>query len=272
MSPAEQTKAETRPVNRVGRATELATMIVGLGGLLLALLWLLGRASMSGYYEAMNIPFEHVQHSVWEYSEIAALLLLVSGFLTLVILLLLGMIFLVLFEPLRQGVTGMYEVVLPGGVRPRGFDWLAGIRAGAAAQSGFRARVVRQLLRLLYVSFVGSLVLFLFIGYVSITTEAGKRLGRSAVLNEGMQVRFVSKQPFTLAPTAVISATGSLDGARLYVYDRLRLLTYNNDDYFVFEEVDPMTCRPKEVYIINRGELVEVGLRPSQSIVDACKR
>ena len=136
MSPAEETKAETRPVNRVGRATELVTMIVGLGGLLLALLWLLGRASMSGYYEAMNIPFEHVQHSVWEYSEIAALLLLVSGFLTLVILLLLGMIFLVLFEPLRQGVTGMYEVVLPGGVRPRGFDWIRNLFCSVSIPTG----------------------------------------------------------------------------------------------------------------------------------------
>src|SRR5689334_14684210 len=56
---------------RVINIQEAVSILGGITGTVVGILWLAGRFYMAGYFSAMNIPAFQINFSVWEYAEAA---------------------------------------------------------------------------------------------------------------------------------------------------------------------------------------------------------
>ena len=84
----------------------------------------------------------------------------------------------------------------------------------------------------------------LLLAFIDIN-KTGQAIGRDAVLTKSYSIEIYSKEILPLGQ--VVSTTSS----SLFQYSGLRLLTYNNGKYYLFRDVDPVTCKPSLVFIIN---------------------
>lgn len=100
-------------------------------------------------------------------------------------------------------------------------------------------------------------IIALYVLLVSGTNRAerdGQQEGRRSVAHPIHAVTVMSKEPLILS--TAISPTTTI--SNVLVYANLSLITYNEQRYFVFRELDPVTCRPREVFAIAEGATLGV--------------
>jgi hypothetical protein len=99
----------------------------------------------------------------------------------------------------------------------------------------------------------------------------GTETGRAVVLRKGFEVEFTSDQPQSLGTPTVISVTVGSQIANQYIYSGFRLLTFNQGYYYVFQHIDPQTCRPKSVSVVDRKRLTQVQFARSVDLQPQCQ-
>jgi hypothetical protein len=95
---------------------------------------------------------------------------------------------------------------------------------------------------------------------------SGQYQGRVTVLTSSYAVEVYSKDYLPLGSPQVIPNTTPT----LMHYVGLRLLTFNNGKYYLFRDVDPITCRPSQVFIISDNPDVNLTVSPIAPIEAPC--
>ena len=114
------------------------------------------------------------------------------------------------------------------------------------------------------------LIFFSFTHAIQYIQENGRLRGQSTVLFHSMQVELVTKLPVIMDGNESISSLYTT-AADQYIYNGFRLLTMNNGKYYVFKELDPQTCIPAHVYVINAESVNQLVLGPAESLSDLCE-
>lgn len=261
----EQSPAETAPAKQ-DLAISLRDMIALLSagaGVLTALIYLSGRYYAGGYFGAMNIPSYQVSFSLWEYGEVVWLpvslyiftMMIVSGVLW-------GIGYAIwdgLVTPVARKLTGWVQDVAWGQQPGRR---LPGI--GPRAEMAFSIAGLGL-----------GLLCFAVIVFLSLQLmlEFGKSLGTRAVLQTSPRAELVSAVPLPMEKVRII--TNSIAGVgevnSFYAYSDLHLLTYNNGKYYLFRDIDPTTCRPEQVFVINADQDIQINLSAAEPLDEACE-
>ncbi|MGB1253945.1 MAG: hypothetical protein ACPG8W_25275, partial [Candidatus Promineifilaceae bacterium] len=208
----------------------LSIFVVILGGL--------SRYFVAGYFSAMNIPLYRLQFPLWEYLEVAWKPLLEIFFWLLVIHIILEIMGSWVLSTItnRPFLTHIQKTITEWLERHFSFSvkWFA------------KHSVTKSLVTLIILYFL------IFInGFHTLIFQHGESRGRSVLLDKSPMVGFTSTAQLDTSNINLVS-----EG--IYQYDSLYLLTYNQQDYFFFEELDPETCQPDAVFIVNSNELAQV--------------
>ena len=232
------------------RISEIAGIIGAVGGVFVVLLWLAGRNYARGYFSAMNIPAFHVSFSVWEYAEVSWLPLFLYTIITIALsTLILGIIF-ALINPLFV----KFARWLLAKIKKPGDKTYDGMRLPAG-----------KLFFATYLAFIGFLLILVINASLQFVYGFGQTEGRRIVLDGSYKVQIISEKPLALGTPTIISSTADLSALNLFLYDNLWLLTYNDGKYYIFREIDPISCTPKQVFVIGDNQNVQVNILPLSS-------
>lgn len=224
----------------------------------IALLYTAGRWFINGFYEALNIPFAFVDFTVWEYAEVVwryLLLYLLKGIFYGGIFLL----FLTLLKPFFRWVGQRFIQLL--NKRKRRMT-STGENKGEVVVENI-SRALRILLWMAIILFI----LYSILNWVADMGDEGRRYGRSILMSNSMEIELVSEIPLNLDTQKSDKTSSSTPST--YFYSGYRFLLFNGDRYFIFKELDDVTCRPTQIYVIRSEHLVQVNLRQVEPIA-AC--
>lgn len=252
-TPVDDVKSEEREV--LPKVKEIIGSLVAAGGLFVAVLWVAGRVCASGYFEAMNIPMYHTSFSIWEYAEVAWFPLILYSLITVVVISLTAWIIFLLANFVFSRLAHRLEKNIK--------------RRPPKIPNGPRLPAATMFI-VAYLAACGLVLLFVVITSFGFIFLFGQDLGRHVVLESAKQIEVITNTPQVLGVPKIISSTVNSTTSTLYVYEGLRLLTYNEGKYYLFREIDPVTCRPKLVYVINEKQYVQVNILAPSSLSSGC--
>lgn len=232
---------------------EAVTILGGIAGLIVAILWLAGRFYMAGYLGAMNIPAFQVSFSVWEYAE-ASWSRLIFYFLSRIYLPLVIIATVVLSSAL---VAYFLQRIFP---KLRMIDALEAI----VSQAVNFQRNFRGVLTFAFIIYFVYILLEVFIAI----NGSGAGEGRKAVLEESYTIEVYSKDSIPLGPSEPAPNVPSTFNH----YSGFRLLTHNNGKYYLFQEIDPTTCKPLKVFVITDTQDIYFVLGDVARINTVCEK
>lgn len=199
------------------RGKEFFAIWASLAGILAATLWIIGRAYARGFFQdGMGIPLNHIKLSIWEYGEFVWMYLLVGSGLFLFMLIILKKL----------------------------WDW------------NERKRTKHKHWGVVLIYPAWAFLLFLIVILLqTLATNAGNHSGSKIITEEGSGIDFSSNVNLNLEAASV--RTEIIDGeiSYTYLYQGFRLLTLNNDYYYLSHN-----CFPGRVFIIKRSLLINVQL------------
>lgn len=238
--------SEIHPVESL---RDVIGMVSAGAGIFAALLYLAGRSFASGYFEAMNIPSYQVSFSMWEYGEVAwrpmafypVLMLGASGLLWAILF---GSYDL--FSPLLKSVKINRPIWFSPQFNRQTKQWFA-----------------LFLLAVLVLSFA-----VMVDNTLQLVAAYGEEVSKTSVLEKSVRIELASANPLALDDNSLIPL--QVSGQDYYVYNGFYLLTVNGGKYYLFKEIDPKTCQPAKVYVIEVRESVQVNLLPAVSLADQC--
>lgn len=225
---------------------ELVTAITALTGVFLALLWFFGQNFVAGYFDSLGIESYQVSFSVWEYAGTAWYFPVLVAFL------------LIMFLELASNAAKLLLLLLKLGGEALGF-LLARIKVNLPRKrrTQTRRKTKQGQARKRSVSpswyfFMAIFSVLVIVLIASYSAQWGRYTGQSYLQDGARHITFVSRDQLGLPLEPEII------GKETYIYAGFRLLTYNNGKYFLFYEINPSDCRPREVYIVPETILVEV--------------
>jgi hypothetical protein len=220
-------QAVTQGINIQG----LITVLGGITGIIVAILWTAGRFYAAGYFGAMNIPAFQINFSVWEYAEVAWLKLIfyfLNRIYPIVLLLAIVPLATLILAFLLQRIFRRLKLI--------------------DAANKIVSRFGRLRSAISYIAVFTIIVIFSYVllqAFVDIN-RSGQFEGKEVVLSSSYAVQVYSKDYLPLGPPKVITNTTST----LMEYNGLRLLTFNNGKYYLFRDIDPVTCKPSQVFVV----------------------
>jgi hypothetical protein len=233
-------KAESLQQNTGISFKEILTMLASSTGILAALFWLGGRFFAAGYFESMSIPLYMLTFSVGEYGE--------QYFVSvLLFMILLGRLFwknIVLI--LTVALVFLLLTVLIGFLGSFLFKKFKIVKENATRASSKTADVLGKI-------FITLIFFLILLATFDFTHTFGKLNGLNYVLSNSQAITLYSKEPIgELASFSIIPGTGI---PPLHKYSGLRLLTLNSGKYYLYQAVNPETCLPQEIYIVNAEQI-----------------
>jgi hypothetical protein len=230
---------------------EAVSILGGITGIIVAILWLAGRFYMAGYFGAMNIPAFQINFSVWEYAEAAW---------SRVILYFLRQIFIPLILASSVALASLVTILALQSLFPK--LKLVGLLEGIILQvQNLPGRFKSVLAFVLIMYFI-----YILLDMSTNINVSGQDQGRVTVLTRSYAVEVYSKDYLPLGSPEVMSNTTPT----LMHYSGLRLLTFNNGRYYLFRDVDPITCRPSQVFIISDNADVHLTVSPVAPVDAPC--
>lgn len=228
----EQRAARIQPVPRGVSIQEAITILGGTTGVIVAILWVAGRFYTAGYFAAMNIPAFQVSFSIWEYAE--------ASWLKLVFFLLRRTygLFVVAaaISLLVPALAFLVQALFP---RLKVFDGVRYVVSrGKDVPSAVNYALAFSIL--VYLSYI---LLRVFIDI----NQSGQIEGKNIVFTSSYGVEVFSRDFLPLGTPTTLQGTTPV----LMRYEGLRLLTFNNGKYYLFREIDPVTCKPAQVFVIS---------------------
>lgn len=248
----ESTPIETRLFSSV---RELVTLLGAATGIFAALFYLAGRSYASGYFGAMNIPEYLISLSFQEYATLAWL----PVFIYPAIMIAIGGLTWGIIYALRDIISPLFKRI---------GDWFDK-KLKTLFSKVHLPRISREAHVMFALFWIGVFFListWMVTSTLSFVERFGLMNGKDTLLERSMQVDLITDKPVMSEPTT--SVTGS-DGI-YYVYKGFRLLQVNNGKYYLFKEIDPATCKPRQVYIVNADQFKQVNLFPATSLLDTC--
>jgi hypothetical protein len=230
---------------------EAISILGGITGMIVAILWLAGRFYIAGYFSAMNIPAFQINFSVWEYAEAAW---------SRVILYFLINIFVPLILASSIALASLVAILTLQRIFPR--LKLVGLLDGITLQAQKLPRRFKSVLAFVLIMYV----IYILLDLSTNLNLSGQEQGRATVLTRSYAVEVFSKDYLPLGSPEVMSNTTPI----LMHYRGLRLLTFNNGKYYLFRDVDPVTCRPSQVFIISDNPDVHLTVNPIEPVEAPC--
>lgn len=230
---------------------EAVTILGGITGLIVAILWLAGRFYAAGYFSAMNIPAFQISFSVWEYAELAWSRLLFY-FLSK------------LYPPLIIVASVAFTSFLSILALQRIFPNLKLIEL--LERIALQAENLPGSFRSLFFFVLIMYFIFILLDVFIEINKSGQHEGRLAVLMSSYGVEVYSKDYMPLGTPKMMPNTTPV----LMEYSGLRLLTFNSGKYYLFRDVDPVTCRPSQVFIISDSPDVHLAVSPIAPVDVPC--
>ncbi len=233
---------------------DLIGLVSAGAGIFVALLYLAGRSFASGYFSAMNIPDYQVGFSLWEYGEVAwrpmmfypAFMLLASSLLGFVVY-----AFLDLLKVVRDWLKKIIKI-----------KWLAWHCPEISLQT-------RHWFNIALFAFLIILFIYSVDSTLQFVKAWGSTSGQISVLEKAAQVELISSVPMAFENVSVVTFQSS--GQNFYAYKDFHLLTFNDGKYYLFQDIDPATCKPRQVYVINDDQSMQVYLFPAVSLTNQCQ-
>ena len=96
-------------------------------------------------------------------------------------------------------------------------------------------------------------IYFLYLSFIDLYTQ-GQDVGSRTLISQSYSVEIYSNDELPLGPASVLQNKIP----SIFHYEGLKLLTYNNEKYYLFREVNPETCKPEKVFIVDNSENVHV--------------
>jgi hypothetical protein len=238
--------------NIISKLKSITLIIGGNIAIFTSLLWLMGHEYSVGYFDAMNIPQYYVQFSLLEYGRESWTFLFI--FLIIVIALSV-LLFLSLKKILKFTIEAFYPLVTfikRKFIRNKNNKFTDDDSKEIKNKKAFTINFFISLF------FALAIVLILNQGLIIIKSQ-GSQNGKDVVLQRSPEITLVSNTSFDLDK---ISKKPS-DDSNVHVYGKYRLLSVNNGYYFVFNQIDKKTCKPKDVYILDEEKIIQTSLRES---------
>jgi len=227
-------------------------------GIFAALLYLAGRSFASGYFEAMNIAEYQLTFSLSEYGAAAWVPLFLYPIGMIVVSSFLGGILSTIGDwsaPWRTKIKNWVKRLLS--------SKLPAIHLPEAS------RKTKLWFAIADRAFTVSIFIMLVLVTLQVVAQYGNWVGRTNVQQNSLQVEVNSQPPLTLDDNNLTPISAS--GQDYFIYKGLHLLTVNNGKYYLFKEINPITCKPVKVYVVEARETLQVNLLPAVSIADQCK-
>jgi len=236
---------------------ELIGLATAGAGIFAALLYLAGRSFANSYFAAMNIPGYQVSFSLWEYGEVAWLPLFLYP---------IGMIILSSF------LGGVFSTIsdLTSPLCAYLWDWLKKkIKFRLPAlHLPEQSRKTKLWFAIANYVFIVLLFVFIIIFTLQAVSQYGKLNGQLTVLENAAQIELISAVPLGDNNLAAVQSSGQ----GYYFYKGFHLLTFNNGKYYLFKEIDSVTCKPSQVYVIDSANLVQVNIAQAVSLEKECSK
>ncbi len=237
----------SKPTRLISSVRELITLLGASAGLFAGLFYLAGRSYASGYFGAMNIPEYMISLSLQDYASSSWLPMFVYPAMMIAIG---GLMWGVVYAArdfvspyFKKKFTKLPKINLPG--------------------IGSQARLMFTLFGIGVFS-LGSI--WFVTTCLSVVERIGALNGKKALLEQSMPTDLIADKPIMAEPIEVISgAEGTY-----YVYSGFRLLQVNNGKYYLFKEIDPDTCKPRLVYIVDAAQFRQINLSPATSLKELC--
>lgn len=250
------TTTPKRPL--VDSLREMIALVSTAAGVFAVLFYLAGRSFSNSYFDTMNIPSYQVSFSLWEYGEVAWVPLLyfplsviaILSFFTWVVFTLRDLLWPLLMRFLGK-LSRKRQLKRPALNFPE---------SSKAAQRSFLIWLLTM---------IGFLVIVFVISMMGLIGEAGRKAGQSSVLTKSAKVELISAIPLAFDDNNLASTNAS--GKNYYIYKGFHLLTFNNGKYYLFKAIDPVTCKPSKVYIIDPEKDIQVNLSAAESLTDQCQ-
>jgi len=234
---------------------ELITLLGAITGVFAALFYLAGRSYASGYFGAMNIPEYLITLSFQEYAIFAWLPVFIYP---AVMIALGGFVWGVLYS-LRDFISPLLSRI--GNWFKKKFR-----KVFSTIHLPMISREAHLMFALCWVGIFFLISIWIVTSTLSFVEQVGLMNGKAALLDQSMQVDLITDKPVMSEPvTAVTSTEGTY-----YVYQGFRLLQVNNGKYYLFKEIVPDTCKPRQVYIVDADQFKQVNLSSGVSLRSAC--
>lgn len=247
---SERTSKAPTTANRIS-IQEAVSILGGITGIIVATLWLAGRFYMAGYFSAMNIPAFQINFSVWEYAEAAW---------SRVILYFLINIFVPLVLASSVALASLVGILTLQRMFPK--LKLVGLLDGITVKAQNLPRRFKSVLTFVLIIYL----IYILLDLSTNLNASGQEQGRITVLTRSYAVEVFSKEYLALGSPEIMSNTTPT----LMHYRGLRLLTFNNGKYYLFRDVDPVTCRPAQVFIISDNADVHLTVSPITPVEAPC--
>jgi hypothetical protein len=218
--------------------------------LIVPVFWLLGRAYVDGYLAALGLGSFQIEFPVNEYADLGWRIL--SAF------------FAVLLR--YAGTTGII-LSLSLGIGHFLFEAISGVRLEAKLPSSLlsKVKVLQSIVQrspllgywilFLIIGWSGQFVLVKFTDVLNVVSKVGSDSGKKQLLVSSQEIEFASSVPLGLESGTHVSLPGN-GNTDQFIYHGYRLLMDNNGKYYLFRELDPSTCKPKQVYIVSQNLLL----------------
>lgn len=245
--------------SNVKRPLESLRELLGLAtagaGIFAALLYLAGRRFASGYFEAMNIPNYQVNFSLWEYGEVAWLPMLIYPTIIFGGGALIGLI----LSALQDWISPLIKSLI---------EWIAKAlkknNAAPSSRSSFSKRTRRWLVIVL-ISILVLMSVFIIDSTLYFVYKWGELSGLINVVQNSAQIDLDSISPLHLL-------NEDTSNQSYHLYKDYQMLTFNENKYYVFNNIDPVTCKPLQVFVVDSSNLIQVNIKQPISLEGKCSK
>lgn len=290
-----QTNNNETKVNWLQKTKEIIGILTSISLILVAALWVIGRQYYGGFFTVLNISSNFLNYSIWEYGEqgwvylafivVAAPFYLfvafsVTGFIVFAMIsqtkskiimgafILLGLVLLIFAENNVFNFISALSIFLSCIL---GFNYDAKNKKQDNSMKTVADYYIKSISLLLLLLSPILVILPLYFALLQ-ARETGIEQGYNRVgKEEVLQMHIVTSKVIPNLTPVSISPSGNGDKGNEYTYTGLNLLLRHNEYYFLFDTIDPSTCKPKNVYFIKEEFVQSAHSSPIPALAPNCQ-
>ena len=232
----------------VNTIIKLVGLFSAFTGVFAALIYIAGRYYSFGYFQAMNIPEYLLTFSINEYGAVAWRPIFIYP--TLVLLFgSAGLYILVKILKFISNTKFISSII----------DW---IRTNIRTHNNHKDNTFfEQFSKKVFLISILFLTLIIESDYIfSMIKDEGEKNGKTALLENSRRIH--------ISPVTSSNTNTNINNKN---FEEFYLITNNNGNYYLFKTLDPETCSPEQIYIINESSIAQVILSPAEDLSDQCK-
>lgn len=122
-------------------------------------------------------------------------------------------------------------------------------------------------------SFIIGMIIFagLIVFMFQQADAGGKRDAHNFITRNIMHVTLTISEPLAGYSSTVLPTTVRVGTDLLYSYTDMYFLTHNDGRYFLFDNIDPVTCSPAHVYVVKEEYLRSIQYVAARPLAASCQ-